>query len=339
MLSEEVPHLQASFDPTVVFGGVTQYIVWMVICWIITLVLILVVGRKLTLIPTNKFVNTVEYGYQFVRNDMGEGIIGHGFKKHVPFLATLFFFILISNFVGLIPGCKTPTGTISVTWALATISFVYFNVWGIKAKGGLTYLKSFAPAGLPKVMVPIIWFLELISTCIRWLTPFLATLFFFILISNFVGLIPGCKTPTGTISVTWALATISFIYFNVWGIKAKGGLTYLKSFAPAGLPKVMVPIIWFLELISTCIRWLTLAVRLYGNMFAGHMVLGIFALASSVFLTCGIQALDPISGVLSLPWFLLLIAMYALETLVAFLQAYVFTVLSAVYVQIATSAH
>ena len=159
--------------------------------------------------------------------------------------------------------------------------------------------------------------------------PFLATLFFFILISNFVGLSPGCKTPTGTISVTWALATISFIYFNVWGIKAKGGLTYLKSFAPAGLPKVMVPIIWFLELISTCIRWLTLAVRLYGNMFAGHMVLGIFALASSVFLTCGIQALDPISGVLSLPWFLLLIAMYALETLVAFLQAYVFTVLSA----------
>ena len=53
MLSEEVPHLQASFDPTVVFGGVTQYILWMVICWIITLVLILVVGRKLTLIPTN----------------------------------------------------------------------------------------------------------------------------------------------------------------------------------------------------------------------------------------------------------------------------------------------
>ena len=89
-----------------VFGGVTQYILWMVICWIITLVLILVVGRKLTLIPTNKFVNTVEYGYQFVRNDMGEGIIGHGFKKHVPFLATLFFFILISNFVVSSPAAR-----------------------------------------------------------------------------------------------------------------------------------------------------------------------------------------------------------------------------------------
>ncbi len=139
--------------------------------------------------------------------------------------------------------------------------------------------------------------------------------------------------------MTWALATISFVYFNFWGIKAKGGLAYLKSFAPSGLPTVMVPVIWFLELISTVIRWLTLAVRLYGNMLAGHMVLGIFALAYSVFITVGIQALDPISGVLSLPWFILLIAMYALETLVAFLQAYVFTVLSAVYVQIATSAH
>lgn len=251
-LSEEVPHLQASFDPTVVFGGVTQYILWMVICWIITLVLILVVGRKLTLIPTNKFVNTVEYGYQFVRNDMGEGIIGHGFKKHVPFLATLFFFILISNFVGLIPGCKT---------------------------------------------------------------------------------------PTGTISVTWALATISFIYFNVWGIKAKGGLGYLKSFAPAGLPKVMVPIIWFLELISTCIRWLTLAVRLYGNMFAGHMVLGIFALLTSVFIGSAIQGAGVGVGSISIAWMLFLFAMYALEVLVAFLQAYVFTILSAVYIGLATSDH
>lgn len=250
-LSAEVPHLQASFDPTVVFGGVTQYIVWMVICWIITCAIVLVVAKKLTLIPTNKFVNTVEYGYQFVRNDMGEGIIGHGFKKHVPFLATMFFFILVSNFVGLIPGCKTPTGTISVTWALATISFVYFNFWGIKAKGGLAYLKSFAPSGLPTVMVPVIW---------------------------------------------------------------------------------------FLELISTVIRWLTLAVRLYGNMFAGHMVLGIFALATGIFLTTGIEAMSPTAGI-SVAWFALLLVMYALETLVAFLQAYVFTVLTSVYISLATSAH
>ena len=251
-LSKEVPHLQASFDPTVVFGGMTQYILWMVICWLITLAVVMVVARKLTLIPTNKFVNTVEYGYQFVRNDMGEGIIGAGFKKHVPFLATMFFFILISNFVGLIPGCKTPTGSISITWALAAISFIYFIFWGIKAKG-------------------------------------------------------------------------------------LGG--YLKSFAPSGLPLVMVPIVWFLELFSTVLRVLTLAVRLYGNMFAGHMVLGIFALLTSVFIGSAIQGAGVGVGSISIAWMLFLFAMYALEVLVAFLQAYVFTILSAVYIGLATSDH
>ncbi len=255
-LAEHANELKESFDSTIVIGtssfGLTQYMFWMIICWIITLAVILVVSKKLTLIPTNKFVNTVEYGYQFVRNDMGESVIGQDFKRHVPFLATLFFFILVSNFVGIIPGCMTPTGTISVTWALATISFIYFNVQGIRAHGG-------------------------------------------------------------------------------WG--------YIKSIAPSGLPIVMVPIIWFFELISVILRWLTLAVRLYGNMFAGHMVLGIFALATSIFLTVGIQSMDVVTGVISLPWFLLLVIMYALETLVAFLQAYVFTVLSSVYIQLATSAH
>ncbi len=256
MLAENVPHLSASFDSQIVIGtaefGITQYILYMLIAWIVVCAVVIAVGRKLTLIPTNKFFNTVEYGYQMIRNDVGEGIIGHDFKRHVPFLATMFFFILVANFIGLIPGAKT---------------------------------------------------------------------------------------ATGTISVTWALATISFIYFNFWGVKAHGGIGYLKSFAPAGLPVVMVPIIWFLEIFSCVIRWLTLAVRLYGNMFAGHMVLGIFALASSVFFTAAIQSFDLVSGVLTIPWLVLLIAMYALETLVAFLQAYVFTVLSAVYVQIATSAH
>ena len=157
-LASEVPHLQHSFDSAFVFGsgsfGMTQYILWMVICFIITLVVVLTAGKRLTLVPTNKFTNMVEYGYEFVKKDMGENAIGQGYQKHLPFLATLFFFILISNFVGLIPGCKTPTGTIGVTWALAAISFVYFNYYGIKAHGGWGYIKSIAPSGLPKVMVP-----------------------------------------------------------------------------------------------------------------------------------------------------------------------------------------
>lgn len=254
-LAAEATHLQHSFDPTTVFSigdfGVSQYMVYMVICLALTLIVVLVAAKKLTLVPKNKFINTVEYGYEFVKKDMGEGAIGHGYKKHIPFLATLFFFILISNFVGLIPGSKTPTGTISVTWALAALSFVYFNYWGIKAHGG-------------------------------------------------------------------------------WG--------YIKSIAPSGLPKAMVPVIWFFEFISLVLRVLTLAVRLYGNMFAGHMVLGIFALATSVFIQAGIQG-DFLMFLPPVGWMALLIAMYALECLVAFLQAYVFTTLSAVYIGLATGEH
>lgn len=255
-LAEEAAHLQHSFDPAYLIGsggfGVTQYTFWMIICFVITLIIVMAVGKRLTLVPKNKFTNMVEYGYEFVKKDMGEGAIGHGYKKHIPFLATLFFFVLIANFVGLIPGAKAATGSISVTWALAAISFVYFNFWGFKTHGG-------------------------------------------------------------------------------WG--------YIKSIAPSGLPLVMVPIIWFFEFISLVLRVLTLAVRLYGNMFAGHMVLGIFGLATSVFLQAAIQDGNALFALPPIGWMILLFAMYALEVLVAFLQAYVFAILSAVYVGLATNEH
>ena len=255
-LAEEIPHLQSSFNSAFVLGGdgvgLTQYIFWMIICLVITLIVVLAASKRLSLVPSGKFAGMVEYGYEFVRRDMGQSAIGHGFKRHVPFLATLFFFILISNFVGLIPGCKTPTGSISVTWALAIISFVYFNYWGVKAHGG-------------------------------------------------------------------------------WG--------YIKSIAPSGLPKPMVPVIWFFEFLSMVLRALTLAVRLYGNMFAGHMVLGIFALAASVFLGAAIQGAGAVYGGISVAWVLFLIAIIDIRIVVAFLQAYVFTILSAVYISLATSEH
>ena len=101
MLTEHAAELQLSFNPHIVLGnstiGLTQYTFYMVLVWIIVALIVCLVAKRLTLIPSNKFINTVEYGYQFVRNDIGEGVIGHGFKKHVPFLATLFFFILVAT--------------------------------------------------------------------------------------------------------------------------------------------------------------------------------------------------------------------------------------------------
>ncbi len=258
MLNEAVPELQESFNSAFVieFGnsgfGITQYMLYATLVWIIVLAIVMLVGKRLTLVPNNKFVNMVEYGYQMVRNSIGEGTIGHGYKKHVPLLATLFFFILVSNFIGLIPGSKAATGSIQITWALSIVAFVYFNYWGVKAHGG-------------------------------------------------------------------------------WG--------YIKSIAPSGLPAVMVPIIWVFEFVSLVIRVLTLAVRLYGNMFAGHMALGVFALFATCFLTATLNGATPAFGGLSIVWLLFEIFMYALETLVAFLQAYVFTILTAVYINLATSSH
>ena len=253
---EPLEELQHSFDSMYLIGagevGLTQYIFWMIITVCLTAIVVIMAGKRLTLIPTNKFANMVEWGYERICVNMGENAIGKGYEKHMPIILTFFFFILVSNIIGLIPGFKTPTGTLSVTWALSTVSFVYFN-----------YV----------------------------------------------------------------------------GIRAKGGLGYIKSIAPSGLPIVMVPIIWFFELISLILRWLTLAVRLYGNMFAGHMILGIFALMTSIFLQCSIQAMDVVVALPSIAWFLLLLVMYALECLVAFLQAYVFSILSAVYVGLATESH
>ena len=233
----------ASESPSTPFGSI-------IICAIV-LVGVLVGVRKIKVVPEGKFAGLVEWGYDAVRRNMGEGAIGHGYKKHIPFIATMFFFILISNVIGLIPGAKTPTGTLSVTFALALLSFLYFNFYGIKAKGG-------------------------------------------------------------------------------WG--------YIKSIAPSGLPKPMVPIIWFFEFFSLVIRLLTLAVRLYGNMFAGHMILGIFAIMTQFFILDLISFANP-AGVAAIAWAVFLVAMYALECLVAFLQAYVFSVLTAVYVGLAQSEH
>ena len=93
------------------------------------------------------------------------------------------------------------------------------------------------------------------------------------------------------------------------------------------------------EFISMVIRVLTLAVRLYGNMLAGHMILAVFSLATTIFLQTAIFNMDFVTGIPVIFWFFLLFFMYALETLVAFLQAYVFTILSSSYIGMAIHPH
>lgn len=170
--------------------------------------------------------------------------------------------------------------------------------------------------------------------------PFIATLFMVVLANNVVGVIPGCKPGTGTISTTGALAIVSFVYFIVCGIKKHGALGYAKSLAPAGVAFPLNAVVWLIEVFSTILRLITLAVRLFCNLFAGHVVMGTFAILASLFfqpvLTAFSAAAVAQAGA-SVMWVLILLVIYVVEIMVAAIQAYVFALLSAVYIQIAES--
>ena len=168
--------------------------------------------------------------------------------------------------------------------------------------------------------------------------PFLLTIFFFILFNDIVGVIPGCKPGTGTIGVTFALALCSFVYFIVVAVKHMGALGYIKSLAPAGVAFPINVLVGVIEAFSTILRLITLAVRLFANMFAGHICLAAFAILTSSFFGVLISAGNPV-GLASIVWIAILTVVYAIELVVAVIQAYVFTVLSAVYVQLAESEH
>lgn len=171
--------------------------------------------------------------------------------------------------------------------------------------------------------------------------PFLGTLFMFIVVNNIVGIIPGMKPGTGTISTTAALALVAFIYFVAVGMKNHGAWGYIKSLAPKGVMFPLSILIWVIEVISTLLRPITLAVRLFCNMFAGHIVLGSFALMVSLFaepLIAELTAANVFGALPSLAFAAILFVIYAIEIFVGVVQAYVFTVLTAVYIQGAEAA-
>jgi len=157
--------------------------------------------------------------------------------------------------------------------------------------------------------------------------PFIVTVFFAILFNNFVGLIPGFKPGTGTLGTTFAWGIMVFVVYNWIGVKKNGLLPYLKSFLPSGTPWWLVWLIYPLEVISHFLRPFTLGVRLYANMYAGHIVLGIFG----IFVVMSVEAISPTSIVVGSLSLIMQIIMYAFEVFVAFIQAYVFAILTAVY--------
>ena len=161
--------------------------------------------------------------------------------------------------------------------------------------------------------------------------PLLFSLFFFILLNNLFASIPGLQFPTfSRIGFVVGLALIAWLVYNGAGVQRHGFGGYLKlQTVPAGVPGYMLPLLIPLEFFSNIIvRPFTLALRLFANMFAGHLLLILFALGGEFLLLHGSTLVKPV-GVLT--WILFL-AIAGLELLVQFLQAFIFTILTSLYI-------
>jgi F-type H+-transporting ATPase subunit a len=194
------------------------------------------------------------------------------------------------------------------------------------------------PRGLRNLVESVVGFIrdeiaiQVIGPEGRPWVPFLTSMFAFILVGNLFGIFPGIQFPVnGRIAIPAFLALLVWALFNVAGIRAQGG-SYLKNtLFPPGVPKPIYVLLTPIEFISTfLVRPLTLSVRLLANMMAGHLILAIFFLGTAYLLA------KPSTIPFAVPAFALSVALVAFEMLVAVLQAYIFTILTAVYIAGAT---
>lgn len=155
--------------------------------------------------------------------------------------------------------------------------------------------------------------------------PFVFSLFMFVLVANLLGMFPYFFTVTSHIIVTFALALLVIGTVVVYGLM-KHGLGFLKLFVPEGIPGPLVPLVVLIEVISFLSRPISLSVRLFANMLAGHITLKVFA--GFVTSLSALGALGIGGAILPLA---MAVALTGLEFLVAFLQAYVFAVLTCMY--------
>jgi F-type H+-transporting ATPase subunit a len=156
--------------------------------------------------------------------------------------------------------------------------------------------------------------------------PLIFSLFMFICVSNLVGIIPYAYTISSQIVVTAALALLVFFTVLIYGLY-KNGLKFLKIFVPSGIPIFVLPLVVFIEIFSFFLRPISHSVRLFANMLAGHIALKVFA-GFVAMLGLALGAVGWVGGILPLA---LTVALTALELLVAFLQAYVFAILTCIY--------
>jgi F-type H+-transporting ATPase subunit a len=227
------------------------------------------------------------------------------------------------------------TNAVIMMWIACILVFLTLTLAGRIGK--------LIPRGLQNLMESLVNFVKqsLIQEILgeegmRWF-PFIATLFFFILFCNLLGLIPIPKigfTVTSNINVTASLAAVVFICTQSAGIAKNGLIGYCKTFVPKGMPRgimglILIGFMIIVEIISQLARPFSLAVRLFANMTAGHMVILVFI--SMIFMFQGIMAkvfITPVSVVMA-------VVMMAFEIFVSLLQAFIFAILASIYISLA----
>lgn len=194
-----------------------------------------------------------------------------------------------------------------------------------------SYKKSRVPKGVTNFMEVLILYVRdeiarpTIGAGYERFMPYLLTIFFFILTCNFLGLVPYGSTATSNISVTATLAILSFFAIQIGGVMKNGFFGYFKGLIPHGIPMWLLPIMAVVEFLGLFTKPFALAIRLFANMTAGHIV--ILALLGLIFIL-HTYVVVPVSIAFAL-------FIYLLEILVALIQAYIFTMLSSLFIGMA----
>jgi F-type H+-transporting ATPase subunit a len=236
-----------------------------------------------------------------------------------------FFQIHIPQFPLIFGIDLTPTKHTVFMWLSALLVFITFSYVASR------YKKSLIPKGIANLFEVLVIFVrdEIVKPTIgngyQKFLPSLLTFFFFILFGNFLGLIPFSSTFTSNIAATGALALMSFIIIQVGGMQQNGVFGYWKGLVPHGIPAPLIPLMVVVEFMGLLTKPFALAIRLFANMVAGHTV--ILALLGLIFFM-NTPYVIPVSILFAL-------FIYLLEILVALIQAYIFTMLSSLFIGMA----
>ena len=207
--------------------------------------------------------------------------------------------------------------------AIASISFV--TIWGMRGRALVpTRMQSLAELSYEFVANMV---RDNVGTDGQKYFPLVFSLFMFVLFCNMLGMMPYSFTVTSHIIVTFALAALVFIGVTIIGF-ATHGFSFFKFFVPSGVPVALLPLLVVIEVISYLTRPISLSVRLFANMMAGHTMLKVFG--------AFVVGLGVIGGWAPLAF---MVAFTGLEILVAFLQAYVFAILTCIYLNDALHMH